>query len=124
AAEAFTAFYGGDTFEIGMQQQRWHGPYAALYWAMLACNVGVPQLLWWRRVRRHAGWLFGLSLVINLGMWLERVMIVLSSLSRDYMPSAWRDFVPTFWDWCFLLGSLATFAWLFLLFVRVLPAIS
>jgi len=124
AAEAFCAFYSGDAFEIGMQQQRWHGPYASVYWTMLTCNVLVPQLLWWRRVRRHAGWLFGLSLVINLGMWLERVMIVLSSLSRDYVPSAWRDFIPTAWDWIFLLGSLATFAWLFLLFVRLLPLIS
>lgn len=124
AAEAFTAFYSGDRFEIAQQINRWTGPYAPVYWAMIACNVVLPQLMWWRRVRRSAMALFALSLVINLGMWMERVMIVVASLNRDFMPSAWRVFVPTVWDWVFLIGSICTFAWLFLLFVRVLPSIS
>ena len=123
-AEAFCAFYSGDPFEIAIQLNRWTGPYAPVYWTMIVCNIVIPQLMWWRRVRRSAWGLFTLSLVINLGMWLERVMIVVSSLNRDYMPSAWRVYVPTGWDWLFLLGSISTFAWLFLLFVRVLPAIS
>jgi Ni/Fe-hydrogenase subunit HybB-like protein len=123
-AEAFTAFYSGDTYEIAMQMNRWTGPYAAVYWSMIACNVVIPQVLWFRRVRRSTWALFALALVINVGMWMERVLIVLSSLNRDFMPSAWRVFTPTAWDWLFLLGSIATFAWLFLLFVRVLPAIS
>ncbi|MDY0747712.1 NrfD/PsrC family molybdoenzyme membrane anchor subunit [Paucibacter sp. R3-3] len=123
-AEAFFAFYGGDRFEIAIQLNRWTGPYAPVYWAMIACNVLIPQALWWRRVRKSAAALFALSLVVNLGMWLERVLIVVSSLNRDYTPSAWRLYWPTGWDWVFLAGSLCTFAWLFLLFVRVLPSIS
>ncbi len=123
-AEAFSAFYSGDRYEIAIQMNRWTGPYAPVYWGMIACNVIVPQLLWWRRVRRSAAMLFALSLVVNVGMWLERLLIVVSSLNRDYMPSAWRVYVPTGWDWVFLLGSICTFAWLFLLFVRVLPTIS
>jgi Ni/Fe-hydrogenase subunit HybB-like protein len=123
-AEAFGAFYSGDEFEIAIQLHRWTGPYAAVYWTMITCNVLLPQLLWKRSVRRSAVALFVLSLVINLGMWLERVLIVVSSLAQDYMPSAWRVYWPTAWDWVFLLGSIAAFAWLFLLFVRVLPLIS
>jgi molybdopterin-containing oxidoreductase family membrane subunit len=123
-AEAFCAFFSGDTYEIAMQTNRWTGPYAPIYWSMIACNVVIPQLLWLRRVRSSPWALLALALVINLGMWMERVLIVVSSLNRDFMPSAWRLFTPTAWDWLFLLGSIATFAWLFLLFVRLLPAIS
>lgn len=92
-----------------MQVYRWTGPYAPVYWAMVTCNVLIPQVLWSRRVRRHAGALFVLSLVINLGMWMERVMIVVSSLSRDYTPSAWRIYLPTGWDWvlCAVLATLS-----------------
>jgi Ni/Fe-hydrogenase subunit HybB-like protein len=86
--------------------------------------VLVPQVLWWRRARRNALLLFALSLVINLGMWMERVMIVVQSLHHDFLPSSWGLFVPTLWDWVFLLGSISTFAWLFLVFIRLLPAIS
>jgi len=124
AVETFVAFWSGDRFERAMTIDRWTGVYAPWYWLMLACNVALPQLLWWRRVRRSAAALFALSLAVNLGMWLERVTIVVQSLHRDYLPSAWGDFWPTAWDWIFLLGSISTFAWLFLVFVRLLPAIS
>lgn len=123
-SEVFMAFYSGDTYEIAMTQDRWVGAYAPLYWSMLACNVVLPQLLWWRRMRRSALGLFLLSLVINLGMWMERVMIVVQSTHRDFLPSSWGLFVPTLWDWVFLLGSISCFAWLFLVFIRLLPAIS
>ena len=123
-SENFMAFFGGDRYEIAMTLDRWSGFYAPVYWAMLVCNVLVPQLLWWRRVRRSAWALFALSLVINLGMWMERVLIVVSSTHQDFMPSAWGLFIPTRWDWIFLLGSICTFAWLFLAFIRVLPALS
>ena len=123
-AEAFSAFYSGDPYEIALQTNRYAGPYAAVFWAMICCNVVIPQVLWWRRVRRSAWALFALALVVNLGMWMERVMIVVSSLNRDFVPSAWRIYIPTVWDWITLLGTLCFFAWLFLLFVRVLPAIS
>jgi molybdopterin-containing oxidoreductase family membrane subunit len=122
--ETFMAFYSGDEFEIAMTVDRWTGAYAPVYWSMLACNVVLPQILWWRRARRHALLLFGLSLIINVGMWMERVLIVVQSLHHDFLPSSWGLFVPTPWDWLFLAGSICTFAWLFLVFIRVLPAIS
>jgi Ni/Fe-hydrogenase subunit HybB-like protein len=124
ASEIFTAFYSGDEYEIAMTVDRWTGFYAPVYWAMLTCNVLVPQVLWSRRLRRNAFALFVLSLVINVGMWMERFMIVTQSLHRDFLPSSWGVFVPTVWDWIFLLGSISTFAWLFLVFIRLLPAIS
>jgi len=124
ACENFMAFYSGDEFEIAMTVDRWTGAYAPVYWAMMACNVLAPQIVWWRAFRRSALGLFVLSLVVNAGMWMERVMIVVQSLHHDFMPSAWDLFIPTLWDWVFLLGSLSTFAWLFLVFVRLLPAIS
>jgi Ni/Fe-hydrogenase subunit HybB-like protein len=123
-SEIFMAFYSGDRYDIAMTEDRWVGFYAPVYWSMLVCNVLLPQLLWSRRCRHSAGLLLGLSLAINLGMWMERVLIVVSSLHRDFMPSAWGLFVPTAWDWVFLLGSICAFAWLFLAFVRVLPVIS
>ena len=91
---------------------------------MLACNLLTPQLLWWRRARHSAALLFGVSLVVNVGMWMERFLIVVSSLHRDFLPSAWGMFYPTAWDWIMLAGSSALFAWLFLVFVRVLPWMS
>jgi Ni/Fe-hydrogenase subunit HybB-like protein len=122
--EPFMAFYGGDRYEIAMTIDRWTGFYAPVYWAMLFCNAILPQLLWWRRARRSALALFLISLLVNLGMWMERVLIVVQSTHRDFMPSAWGRFVPTMWDWIFLAGSICVFSWLFLLFIRVLPAIS
>ena len=124
AMETFVAFYSGDAFEIAVITDRWHGAYSALYWPMLACNVALPQLLWWRRCRRSVALLFVLSLVVNVGMWMERLLIVVQSLHRDYLPSAWGIFVPTFWDWAVLLGTVSCFVWLFLVFIRVLPVIS
>ena len=91
------------------------------------CSVAtssIPQVLWLRRARRSAWLLFLLSLVINLGMWMERVLIVVQSLHHDFLPSSWGVFVPTAWDWVFLLGSICAFAWLFLVFIRLLPVIS
>jgi molybdopterin-containing oxidoreductase family membrane subunit len=123
-AETFTAFYSGDRFEIAMTVDRWKGFYAPAYWTMITCNVLLPQVLWWRRARRSPMLLFALSLAVNLGMWLERVTIVVQSTHRDFVPSAWGVFVPTRWDWIFLFGSISMFAWLFLVFVRLLPAIS
>jgi Ni/Fe-hydrogenase subunit HybB-like protein len=123
-SEVFTAFYSGDANEIAVTVNRWTGAYAPVYWAMIVCNVLAPQLLWWQANRCNVALLFGLSLVINLGMWMERVLIVVSSLYQDYLPSAWGLYVPTGWDWLFLAGSICTFAWLFLVFVRVLPALS
>jgi molybdopterin-containing oxidoreductase family membrane subunit len=107
-----------------MTVNRFTGPYGPVYWAMLTCNVLVPQLFWFRRVRLSVPLLFVLSLVINCGMWMERFLIVVTSLHRDYLPSAWGMFYPTRWDWITLFGSIALFVWLFLMFVRFLPLIS
>ena len=123
-AEIFTAFYSGDQFEQYMTINRWIGPYAPVYWVMICFNVLVPQLLWFRRMRHNLVLLFILSLVVNVGMWMERFLIVVTSLHRDFMPSAWGMFYPTFWDWVQLLSSIALFIWLFLMFLRFLPAIS
>jgi molybdopterin-containing oxidoreductase family membrane subunit len=123
-AEICTAFYCGDIYERYMTVNRFTGPYGPVYWAMLACNVLVPQLFWFRRVRHSVPLLFVLSLVINCGMWMERFLIVVTSLHRDFLPSSWGMFTPTRWDWITLFGSIALFVWLFLLFVRFLPLIS
>jgi molybdopterin-containing oxidoreductase family membrane subunit len=90
---------------------------------LLACNVGVTQLLWFKRVRANAFWLFIVSLLVNIGMWVERFVIVVGSLARDYVPSAWGVFTPTFWDWSMLAGTLGLFTALMYLFVRLLPMI-
>ena len=123
-AEIFTAFYSGSTYEVAITVDRMSGAYAPVYWTMLVFNVLVPQLFWWRRMRESLLALFIISLFVNAGMWMERFFIVVTSLHRDFMPSAWGMFYPTFWDWTFLFGSMAFFVWLFLVFLRLLPAIS
>jgi Ni/Fe-hydrogenase subunit HybB-like protein len=123
-AETFMAYYSGDQFDIYMIRNRMAGPYAPIYWALIACNVLAPQIVWWRAARRCVPVLFTLSIVVNMGMWMERFLIVVSSLHRDFLPSSWGMFYPTAWDWTHLLGSIGSFAVLFMLFVRFLPVIS
>jgi Ni/Fe-hydrogenase subunit HybB-like protein len=122
--EIFTAYYSADQYDIYMTENRMLGPYAPVYWALMFCNVLAPQILWWRRARRTVWLLFVVSLIINIGMWMERFLIVVSSLHRDFLPSAWGMFYPTGWDWTHFIGSIGLFVFLFLLFVRFLPAIS
>ena len=122
--ETFTAFYSADRFERYVVLNRMTGPYAWVYWTVIFCNVLTPQLIWWRSVRASPVTLFIIAVVVNLGMWLERFMIIVTSLHRDFLPSSWGFFRPTFWDCAILAGSLGTFALLFLLFVRFLPAVS
>jgi molybdopterin-containing oxidoreductase family membrane subunit len=122
--EAFTAYYSADRFEIAMIEDRYLGAYAPVAWSVVLCNVIVPQTLWWASIRHRPLALFVVGLVVLVGMWLERFMIIVQSLSHDYLPSSWHLFVPTFWDIATLAGSLGMFALLFLLFLRFLPAIS
>jgi len=123
--EIFTAWYGGSEFEIAMVENRmFEGPYVAAFWGLMACNVLVPQLLWIRRVRRHLGALLLISLVINVGMWLERFVIVVTSLSQDFLPAAWDTYSPTFWDWSTYVGTIGLFLALLFLFIRFVPMIS
>jgi Ni/Fe-hydrogenase subunit HybB-like protein len=122
--EVFNAFYSGDRYEIYTALNRMQGPYAPVYWIMILCNVAVPQALWFRRIRRNAAALLIISIIINIGMWLERFMLIVTSLHRDFLPSSWDMFYPTVWDWATLAGSLGFFGLLMLLFVRALPLVS
>jgi molybdopterin-containing oxidoreductase family membrane subunit len=124
AIEAFTGLENADPFERFSVVSRATGPENWLFWLVLACNVATPQLIWLKRVRDSAAALFAIAVIVNVGMWVERFMIIVTSLQRGYLPTTWGHFTPTFWDWAILAGSLGTFALLFLLFVRFLPAIS
>jgi molybdopterin-containing oxidoreductase family membrane subunit len=122
--ETFTAWYSGHEAERFAIVNRAIGPYAFWFWLLIACNVVIPQLLWLAGVRRNVYALFVLALVINTGMWLERFIIVVVSLHRDYLPSSWDFYKPTFWDWSTFLGTIGLFTALMFLFIRFLPVIS
>jgi Ni/Fe-hydrogenase subunit HybB-like protein len=124
AIEAFIAWYSADAYEGFMIWNRVTGPYAPAYWALLLCNVVIPQALWFRRIRSSAPLLFVLSLVVNVGMWLERFIIVVTSLHRDFLPSSWGMYSPTIWDWSTFVGTIGLFVALLFLFLRFLPMIS
>ena len=124
AMEWFGAWYSGSVFERSTHHDRLSGAYAPVYWTLLACNVLIPQVLWSRRVRQQPLVLFGVALVVLVGMWLERFIIVVGSLYHDHLPPMWGQFSPTFWDWATLVGSLGLFLTLLFLFLRVLPMVS
>jgi Ni/Fe-hydrogenase subunit HybB-like protein len=91
---------------------------------LLFCNVIAPQAFWFGAVRRNIPAVCVIAVLINIGMWLERILIVWNTLSHDYMPGMWRLFIPTIWDWITTLGSLGLFALMFLVFVRLVPVVS
>ena len=122
--ELFISWYSGNQYEQYMSWNRMTGPYRSAYWALIACNVVLPQLLWIRRVRRNVAALFALALVVNTGMWIERFVIVVTSLHRDFLPSSWGMYSATRWDWAVLIGSIGLFVALLFLFIRFLPVIS
>ncbi len=122
--EWFLAGYSGNKFDMFLVQQRFHGPYAPYYFALILCNILTPQLLWIQKVRRNIPALFVMSLIINTGMWLERFVIVVISLTRDFMPSAWGRYSATVWDYATFVGTLGLFTTLLFLFARALPAIA
>jgi Ni/Fe-hydrogenase subunit HybB-like protein len=122
--EFFLSLYSGNKFDVFLVHQRLHGPYNHFYFALILCNILTPQLLWIQKVRTNVAMLFVMSLIINLGMWLERFVIVVISLTRDFMPSAWGRYSATIWDYATFAGTLGLFTMLLFLFVRVLPAIS
>jgi molybdopterin-containing oxidoreductase family membrane subunit len=122
--EAFIAWYSADKFEMFVPYNRATGPYWWAYSMLILCNILTPQLLWFKRVRINVPLLFCIALVINCGMWLERFVIVVTSLHRDFLPSAWGMYQPTFWDWSTFLGTLGLFVALLFLFLRFLPMIS
>jgi molybdopterin-containing oxidoreductase family membrane subunit len=122
--EAFVAWYSADQFEQYVPYNRMTGAYAPVYWSLITCNVVLPQLLWFRRVRSSPAFLFVIALIVNTGMWLERFVIVVTSLHRDFLPSAWGMYLPTFWDWATFVGTIGLFLTLLFLFLRFLPMIS
>jgi Ni/Fe-hydrogenase subunit HybB-like protein len=122
--EGFMGWYSGNRFESYMMANRLFGPYAPLFWALLLCNVLVPQAIWFRRIQDNVLALFIIAIVVNIGMWLERFIIVVTSLHRDFLPSAWALYIPTVWDWATFVGTIGLFFALLFLFVRVLPMIS
>jgi molybdopterin-containing oxidoreductase family membrane subunit len=122
--EAFMAWYSGNQFEQYVIVNRAAGPYAVFYWALLLCNIVVPQALWSARVRSNVVALFIIAVIVNVGMWLERFVIVITSLHRDYLPSSWGMYMPTFWDTATFIGTIGLFLALLLLFIRFLPMIS
>jgi Ni/Fe-hydrogenase subunit HybB-like protein len=122
--EAFFAWYSSNPYESYMIYNRATGPYAPMYWALLICNGLVPQLLWSPRLRASVPLLFVISLVVSLGMWLERYIIVVTTLHRDFLPSSWGMYSGTIWDWATFIGTIGLFLSLLFLFIRVLPMIS
>ena len=122
--EAFMSWYSGDIFDQYMMTNRAFGPYGWIFWLLMLVNVLIPQALWSARVRRNLVALFFVALSINLGMWLERFVIVITSLHRDFVPSSWGMFFPTIWDWATLFGSIGLFLTLLFLFIRFLPMIA
>jgi Ni/Fe-hydrogenase subunit HybB-like protein len=122
--EGFVAWYSGSRYEMFMIENRLFGPYRYTYWALLLCNIAIPQLLWSRAVRYSPIALFIISLIINVGMWLERFVIIAISLHRDYLPSSWGMYYPTFWEWSLYVGTIGLFLSLLFLFIRLLPMIS
>src|SRR5437870_1275824 len=122
--ETFFAWYSGDIFEKYMMLNRMFGPYAWMYWLLILFNILIPQSLWVPRVQTNPLALFFIAISVNIGMWLERYVIVVVSLSRDFMPSAWGMYSGTIVDYAVLAGSIGLFVCLLFLFIRVLPMIS
>ncbi len=122
--EAFMAYYSGNPYERYMYINRALGPYGFTYWLLILCNILLPQALWFRRVRMNIPAVFVISLVVNVGMWLERFVIVITSLHRDFVPSSWNMYYPTVWDWATYFGTIGFFLSLMFLFIRGVPMIS
>jgi Ni/Fe-hydrogenase subunit HybB-like protein len=124
AVEAFMAWYSASSWEGFMIRNRMFGNYWYMYWTLILCNGVIPQLLWFKKVRMNIPLLFAISIVVNIGMWLERYVIIVTSLSRDFLPSSWGMYAGTMWDWMTYIGTIGLFVWLLFLFLRFVPMIS
>src|SRR5438034_1445121 len=122
--EAFMSWYSANTYEEFMIRNRMTGPYAYMYWCLILCNVVAPNTLWFRRLRTSVPYLFFISFVVSTGMWLERFVIIVTSLHRDFLPSSWGMYAGTRYDWSAFIGTIGLFVTLIFLFVRFLPSIS
>jgi Ni/Fe-hydrogenase subunit HybB-like protein len=125
AMEAFFGWYSASQYEVFMVKNRiWEGPYWWSYWLLIICNGLSIQLLWFKRFRESPFWLFMISIVVSIGMWLERFVIIVTSLNRDFLPSSWAMYSPSMFDWSMFIGTIGFFFSLIYLFVRFLPIIS
>ena len=124
AMEAFFGWYSANQYESYMLFNRMRGPYAWSYWMLIFCNGIVPQTLWLKKLRTNTVWLFIMALIVSVGMWLERFVIIVTSLHRDFLPSSWDMYYPTIWDFSTFFGTIGLFITLMFLFIRVLPMIS
>jgi molybdopterin-containing oxidoreductase family membrane subunit len=122
--ENFMSWYGAVRYDRFTTLNRWIGPYAPVYWALLVFNIVIPQVLWFKRVRTNVMSLWLVAMAVNIGMWLERFVIVITSLHRDYLPSSWSMYYPTLWDWATFAGTIGLFLALLFRFLRFLPMIS
>ncbi len=122
--EAFMSWYSGSPYEKYMMWNRLTGPYWPVFWSLMLCNIVTPQFLWWKSVRSSPLVLWIIAVIVNVGMWLERFVIVVTSLHRDFLPSSWGMYFPTKYDWATYIGTLGFFVALFFLFIRFLPMIS
>lgn len=122
--ENFIGLYSGNKYEMAIVYNRWLGPYRVAYWALIFCNGLAPQILWFPKVRGNVKWLFASSVVVSIGMWLERYIIIPVSLTRDFLPSSWGYYTPSFWDWAMFAGTIGLFTFLIFLFIRFLPMIN
>ena len=124
AIEIFVGWYSGSPYERYMLINRMSGPYMWSYIALWVCNFAAVQFLWSKRIRSSMLALFVISMFVNVGMWLERFVIVVTSLHRDFMPSSWGMYQGTIWDWATFVGTIGLFLSLMFLFIRFLPMIS
>jgi Ni/Fe-hydrogenase subunit HybB-like protein len=122
--EFFISWYSGNQFERFVVINRALGPYAWAFWVMVSCNVLAPQLFWIRKIRRSIPAMFVIGVLVNVGMWFERFVIIITSLHRDFLPSSWGMYYPTIYDIGILAGSFGLFFTLILIFIRVLPVVS
>lgn len=124
AMEFFIAWYSGHEVESFAFLNRALGPYAWSYWIMVSCNVLAPQFFWFKKLRTNIPFMFVIAILVNVGMWFERFVITVTSLSRDYLPSSWAYYVPTIYDIGILIGSFGWFFTLLLIFTRTMPVVS
>jgi molybdopterin-containing oxidoreductase family membrane subunit len=122
--EVFFGWYSDDKTEWFVSLSRMMGPYKPIYWLLIFCNFLTPQTFWFKAFRRNVLWLFIASIIVNVGMWAERFVIIVTSLNREFMPSMWGMYYPTIWDWATYVGTLGLFMTLMFLFIRSLPMIA
>jgi molybdopterin-containing oxidoreductase family membrane subunit len=123
--EHFIAWYSQSQFEMWtFYVNRARGPYAGVYWLMIACNVITPNIFWFKKCRTSIPIMWVASIMVNIGMWCERFIIIVTSLHQDFLPSSWDMYSPTWVDWCIYIGTLGLFGTLFMLFLKFIPAVA